>query len=86
MMLGIFVSLTWKNCDMSKYTIEELAEELAESWVNGNRKDVIEAIERMPKKKAFAVLAQVYHCLGSSGTPFEDSERMTMRKMLKNRI
>lgn len=40
------------------------AEELYESWVNGNRRHVVEGVMEMSKRKAIQVVAQLIALMG----------------------
>lgn len=59
------------------------AEELVESFINGNRKWVIEQLDKLPKKKALAVAVYVAHYLDD---PDDQYNVAVFRNMLANRV
>lgn len=59
------------------------AEELVESFINGNKKWVIEQLDKLPKKKAMAVAVYVAHYLEK---PDDSYAVNVFRNMLANRV
>lgn len=59
------------------------AEELCESFINGNRKWVIEELYKLPKKRAIAVAVYVEHYLSN---PDDDYDVNVFRRMLTDRL
>lgn len=47
----------------SSFSASRTAEELAETFRNGNRKDAVAALDALPKKRALAVCAYLVHYL-----------------------
>lgn len=59
------------------------AEELAESWKNGNRKHVIAELDKLPKKYAYATLYYVIDYLGEGRSTYDQN---VLGRMLSDRI
>lgn len=59
------------------------AEELVESFINGNRKWVIEELYKLPKKKALAVAVYIDHYMSSCDDQYDVN---VFRNMLARRV
>ena len=62
------------------YTMQELADELVESWINGNRKDAISTVINQPSAARGALLGALV------ATQLDAEDRDTFLRMLEGRI
>lgn len=59
-----------------KPSISELARELAESWINGNRTTVVQEIAKLRSRYAAIVAVRVYDLLYNAGDTYTASSFM----------
>lgn len=65
------------------FSATALAQELVETFINGNRKDVIEALDELPQEQALAVCAYVVQYLDN---PDDHYNRDVFCRMLSDRV
>jgi hypothetical protein len=65
------------GCSDPLYFIKEQAAELSATFFNGNRKDLLEALDEMPLHVAYAVLATIM------GRPDNYEERKSLKRFLQ---
>jgi len=65
------------------FSYSQRAAELAESWHNGNRKFVIEELDKMTKKRGLATLYYIVDYLGDGNSNYDQS---VLGRMLGDRL